>query len=113
VPQSLKALARYGGWRMYSGTSNQLDRILADQLYNIQRVETIDYIGYSIEHGCYLLGDVAMKDGVLTKINSEDFFDIGKLSIKSLNKSVMLSINLERDEYRTDWVNLLWTAFWR
>lgn len=106
-----KRLLGMAAGAMYSGSSNQLDRILADQLYNIQRVETIDYIGYSIEHGCYLLGDVAMKDGVLTKINSEDFFDIGKLSIKSLNKSVMLSINLERDEYRTEWVNLLWTAF--
>jgi hypothetical protein len=106
-----KRLLGMAAGAMFSGSSMQLDRILADQLYNIQRVDTIDYIGYSIEHGCYVLGDVAMKDGVLHAINSEDFFDIGKLSIKSLNKSVTLTINRERDEYRTDWVDLLWTAF--
>ncbi|MBR7777395.1 toprim domain-containing protein [Undibacterium rugosum] len=106
-----KRLLGMAAGAMYSGTSMQLDRILADQLYNIKRVDTVDYIGYSIEHGCYVLGDVAMKDGVLNEVNSEDFFDIGKLSIKSLNKSVHLSINRDRDDYRTDWVNLLWTAF--
>ncbi|WP_374518899.1 toprim domain-containing protein [Undibacterium squillarum] len=106
-----KRLLGMAAGAMFSGTSAQLDRLLADQLFNIQRVETIDYIGYSIEHGCYVLGDVAVKDGVLTDINGEDFFDIGKLSLKSLNKSVHLTINRARDEYRTDWVNLLWTAF--
>ncbi|MFZ6712037.1 toprim domain-containing protein [Undibacterium sp. TC9W] len=106
-----KRLLGMAGGAMYSGSSMQLDRILADQLYNIKRVDTIDYIGYSIEHECYVLGDVAMKDGMLNEVNSEDFFDIGKLSIKSLNKSVHLTINRDRDDYRTDWINMLWTAF--
>ncbi|MDP1979234.1 toprim domain-containing protein [Undibacterium sp.] len=106
-----KRLLGMAGGAMYNGSSNQLKRILADQLYNIKRVDTIDYIGYSLEHGCYVLGDVAMKDGVLNEVNSEDFFDIGKLSIKSLNKSVNLTINRDRHEYRTDWLDLIWTAF--
>ncbi|MEB0138827.1 bifunctional DNA primase/helicase, partial [Undibacterium sp. CCC2.1] len=106
-----KRLLGMGAGAMYSGSSIQLDRIMADQLYNIQRVETIDYIGYSMEHACYVLGNVAMKGGVLHEINGEDFFDIGKLSIKSLNKSVTLSIKRDRDAYRSDWVNLLWAAF--
>ncbi|MBC3911634.1 toprim domain-containing protein, partial [Undibacterium sp. NL8W] len=67
-----KRLLGMAGGAMYNGSSNQLKRILADQLYNIKRVDTIDYIGYSLEHGCYVLGDVAMKDGVLNEVNSED-----------------------------------------
>lgn len=106
-----KRLLGMAAGAMFSGSSMQLDRILADQLYNIKRVDTIDYIGYSIDHKCYVLGDVAMKDGVMTEVNNEDFFDIGKLSIKSLNKSVQLSINRNRDEYSTKWVNLIWEAF--
>lgn len=96
---------------MFSGTSQMLDRMMERQLFNIKRVETIDYIGYSIDHGCYVLGDVAVKDGTLHDVNTEDFFDIGKLSVKSLNRSVSLKINRDPSEYRTDWVNLLWEAF--
>ena len=52
-----------------------------------------------------------MKDGGFHDLNNEDFFDIGKLSLKSLNKSVSLKINRKADEYRRDWLDLLWTAF--
>jgi len=106
-----KRLLGMAAGAMFSGSSQQLDRILADQLYNIKRVDTVDYIGYSLEHGCYVLGDVAIKDGVINEVNSEDFFDIGKLSIKSLNKSVHLTINRDRNDYRQEWVQLIWTAF--
>ncbi|MFC0351851.1 toprim domain-containing protein [Undibacterium danionis] len=106
-----KRLLGIAAGAMYSGSSSQLDRIFAEQLYNIKRVDTIDYIGYSIEHGCYVLGDVAMKDGVISEVNNEDFFDIGKLSLKSLNKSVHLSINRDPDDYHKEWVDLFWKAF--
>ncbi|HZS81188.1 MAG TPA: toprim domain-containing protein [Herbaspirillum sp.] len=96
---------------LFTGTSQMLDRIIQDKLENIKRVETIDYIGYSIDHGCYVLGDVAVKGGALHDLNSEDYFDIGRLSIKSLNKSVSLRINRDRSEYTTEWLDLLWCAF--
>ena len=95
---------------LYTGTSAMLDRMLED-LENIRRVETVDYIGYSIDHGCYVFGDVAMKDGALHAMNTEDFFDIGKLSIKSLNRSVSLKVNQDPNAYKKEWVNLLWQAF--
>lgn len=96
---------------MFSGTSMMLDRMMEDQLYNIKRVETIDFIGYSIDHGCYVLGDVAVKEGTLHELNNEDYFDIGRLSVKSLNKSVQLTINKDRSEYKTEWLDLIWRAF--
>ncbi len=96
---------------VFSGTSQMLERMMERQLYNIKRVETIDFIGYSREHSAYVLGDVAIKDGRITEINKEDYFDLGKLSLKSLNQSVTLTINRDLDEYRSDWLNLLWTCF--
>lgn len=96
---------------VYSGTSGMLERMMERQLFNIKSVETIDFIGYSREYGCYVLGDLAVKDGRVHQINGEDFFEIGKLAIKSLNQSVALSINDDAKEYRDDWLKLLWTCF--
>lgn len=96
---------------MFSGTSAMLDRIMERDLFHIKRVETIDYIGYSKEHGCYVLDDVAVKDGTLHTVNNEDFFDLGRLAVKSLNRSVSLQINPDPNDYTTEWINLLWQAF--
>lgn len=96
---------------MFSGTSMMLDHMMEDQLFNIKRVETIDFIGYSIDHGCYVLGDVAVKGGTLHEVNNEDYFDIGRLSVKSLNRSVSLKINRDAGEYTTEWIDLIWQAF--
>lgn len=96
---------------VYSGTSSMLERILERQLYAIQRVETVDFIGYSREHGAYIFGDVAVKDGRQVGINAEDFFEFGKLSLKSLNQSVHLAINADASEYSPDWARLVWRAF--
>lgn len=96
---------------VFSGTSSMLERMMEEGLYNIHRVETIDFIGYAKEHGAYLLGDVAARDGKLYEINAEDFFDFGKLSLKSLNQSVQLSINRDQASYRDTWFPLLWRCF--
>lgn len=96
---------------MFNGSSGQLDRIMSDQLYNIKRVSTVDFIGYSLEHGCYVFSDLAVKDGKVIEQNNEDYFDVGKLSIKSLNKSVALQINNDGTEYTDHWVALIWKAF--
>lgn len=111
APEFKKRLLAIAPGAMYSGTSAMLDRIMEKELYNIRRVETVDYIGYSLEFGCYVLGDVAVKDGCFHELNSEDFFDIGKLSLKSLNRSVSLAINRDVESYRRDWLDILWTAF--
>lgn len=67
---------------MFSGTTQHLDRMMERRLYNIKRVDTIEYIGYSKEHACYVLGKQAIKAGAIYAINDEDFYDIGKLSLK-------------------------------
>lgn len=96
---------------VFTGSSAQLDRLMKAQLYNIKRVKTVDFVGYSKEHGAYVFGDVAVKDGRLVRLNEEDFFDLGKLSIKSLNGSVNLHLNPEFKEMNKQWPRLLWQAF--
>lgn len=106
-----KRLLHLAPGAVFSGSTGQLDRLVKTQTFDIKRVETIDYIGYSREHGCYVLGDLAVKDGAIYDLNDEDFFDIGKLSVKTLNQSVALHINRDREAYRIDWLDMLWQCF--
>lgn len=96
----------------YLGSTAQLDRVFQDGTHRIKVVNTIDFIGYSREYGCYVLGDVAVQAGNLFTVNDEDYFELGgKLSVKSLNQSVNLSINRHPDEYRPDWLDMLWECY--
>jgi len=96
---------------MFDGTNRQLKRMLRRPFQDIKQVETLNFVGYSKEHGCYVFGDVGVKDGEIYRLNDEDFFDIGKLSIKSLNRSAMLTINADASGYKSQWFDLLWTAY--
>jgi len=96
---------------VYTGSNMMLERSIEKQLYNIKRVETVDFIGYSKEHDCYVLGGVAVKNGTIHELNKEDYFDLDRLSLKSLNQSVHLVINTDPAEYKRDWFHALWTAF--
>ena len=97
---------------LYTGSTGQLDSIFRDSLYGIKTVETVDFVGYSKEHGCYVFGDrLAMREGTLVEANDEDYFEFGKLSIKTLNQSVALQINSAADEYSTEWVDMLWRCY--
>ncbi|GIX39019.1 MAG: hypothetical protein KatS3mg128_0068 [Silanimonas sp.] len=106
-----KRLLHLAPGALFSGSTAQLDRLIREQTFAIKRVATVDFIGYSREHGVYVFGDLAVKDGTIHELNDEDFFDIGKLSIKTLAQSVALSINPNREDYRTDWAGLLWQCF--
>jgi len=44
-------------------------------------------------------------------LNDEDYFDIGKLAIKSLNQSLGLQINRDSSELRRDWVDMIWACY--
>lgn len=96
---------------VYTGTNMMLERSIEKQLYNVKRVETVDYIGYSKAHDCYVLGAVAVKNGAIHELNKEDYFDLDRLSLKSLNQSVHLVINTDPADYNRSWFNAFWTAF--
>lgn len=96
---------------VFTGSGGQLDAMLKHWLRRIKTVETIDFIGYSKDHGAWVFNDVAVKAGRTIALNDEDFFDIGRLSIKSLNRSLELAINADLKEFDTAWLKLLWQCY--
>lgn len=58
-----------------------------------------------------MFNDLAVRDGRLYALNEEDFFDMGKLSLKSLNQSVSLTLNDNLKQMDSQWPQLLWQAF--
>ncbi|MDZ5456978.1 toprim domain-containing protein [Azohydromonas lata] len=105
-----KRLLHVAPGAMYSGTSLMLRRMLQKQLFNIPRVETIDYVGYTAEHKAYVFNKLAVQDGRVYKANDDDYFELNRLQIKSL-MGLPLSINPDLRDYSDAWVRLLWTAY--
>ncbi|QEY63393.1 bifunctional DNA primase/helicase [Metapseudomonas lalkuanensis] len=106
-----KRLLSMAAGAVFTGSGQQLDKIMKDQLYGLKTVETIDYVGYSKEHGCYVFGDVAVRNGVVNQVNAEDFFEFGKLRLKSLQKSIVIRPERDSKRYDEEWLRLLWTCF--
>lgn len=96
---------------VYTGTAGQHDLWLKKETFNIKTVQTIDFIGYSKDYKTWVFNDVAVNDGKLVQLNVEDFFDMGRLSIKSLSKSVQLHINDDLKDFTTEWLPLLWRCY--
>lgn len=89
---------------IWTGSPKQLDRFLKDQLGGLKTVDTIDFIGYSKQHKAFVFGDVAVQAGKLYHLNHEDFFDLKGLSLKSLQRSMALTVNTDLGEYSDDWL---------
>ncbi len=106
-----KQLLHIAPGAMFTGSSNQLERIMQRQLDNPKIVQTVDYIGYSAQHQAYILGPVAVKGGRVIEANAEDYFEIDRLAIKTLQRSIKLDINLDPAEYDRSWYRHLWNAF--
>lgn len=106
-----KRLLSIAAGSIFTGEAKQLDKILKDELFAIKQVQTIDYIGYAKEHRCYVFNDIAVKDGQYHELNDEDFYDINKLSIKTLARSPELLINTDREQYTTEWLPMLKECF--
>lgn len=96
---------------VYTGSNSMLERTMRHQLFGIKRVETIDFVGYAREFDTYVYKNVAVREGKVYRINEEDFFDVGKVSIKTLLKSVDVELNPDLKEYRSDWFQSFSAAF--
>lgn len=95
---------------LFSGNTGQLNWLVSHYLDEIKIVETVPFIGYAKEHKAWIFPDRAVSHGKVYARNDEDFFEIGSLSVKSLNQSLHLHIG-DRKEYRQEWVNAVHTAF--
>lgn len=104
-----RLLAIKNAW--WTGSGKQLDRLMQDQMAGLQTVDTVTFIGYSPEHEAYIFSDKAVKNGKEITMNDEDFFEFGKLSIKSLSSSPVLNINSEQNDYNANWSRYLYRAY--
>jgi len=96
---------------IFKGTTQHLDALMEQQLRGIKTVQTIDFVGYSKDHDAWVFQGICIKDGKAHELNSEDYFELGKLSLKTLSQSVRLHLNTEAKEFNQGWTDLLWTAF--
>ncbi len=106
-----KRLLGMGAGAMYTGSGQQLDRLMKDQLFGIKTVSTIDYMGYSKEYGAYVYGDLAIKEGNVYQVNQEDYFEFGKMRLKTLQKGVIVQTTTDSKAYNEEWLRLVWTCF--
>lgn len=111
APEFKKRLLNVSNGGMFTGSALQLERMLEPQLDCLKRVNTIDWIGYTREHGVYVFNDLAIANGKVHHLNDEDFFDVGQLSIKSQSQSPTLAVNTDLAEYHAGWFNTFWKCF--
>lgn len=107
----MKRLLHLGAGANWLGKQGQLDILRKNWTYNIKTVQTIDFLGYSSDHGCYVWNELAAKGGQTYEINEEDFFDIDKMAIKSLFKSISLDVNANLKAHQDDWFDKLYLCW--
>ena len=96
---------------LWKGKPSQLDHLLEGWTTHLKTVETIDYVGYSKEHQAYIYNDIAIRNGVVTKLNDQDYFQFSNLSVKTLSHSLVMSINTDLTQYQPVFAQNIATAF--
>lgn len=106
-----KKLASLAPGAQWTGSTQQLDKLMQRQWANIRVVEAIQFTGYSIEHEAYILGDIAVHKGRVYEPNAEDYFILSRRSVKLRTNERILRINYNPDEVPLQWVPDLVTAY--
>ncbi|MBT0961693.1 toprim domain-containing protein [Denitromonas iodatirespirans] len=110
-----KRLLAMANGAYFTGTTGMIDAHMKRLTEKIPEVETCDFIGYvkgdRLREGCYVFGNLAVQGGRVHELNDEDYFELPKRAIKSLNQSVDLHINPDDSEFTTEWIGHLWHAF--
>lgn len=96
---------------MWSGTGEQLDRIIRVQTRKLKVVQPIASTGYSPEHKAWVLGDLAVHNGRVLRITDDKYFDIGKKAVKLRSAQKLLDITYNPDQIRFDWLPHVYTAW--
>ena len=112
-PEFKKRLLGVAPGAQWVGSTRQLEKIIDLQKgkRGIREVETLDFTGYSRDHEAWVFGEIAVRQGRVQRINDEDYFDFGKMSLKLRTSERMLSIDYDPDRLDTEWLPVVWTAF--
>lgn len=104
-----KRLAALSPAPVWEGETGDLTRMRRGWV-DIPTVISNEIIGYVKEHGAWVFPNHAVKDGRVYALNDEDYFEIGKLSIK-LNTSEKFEIDWSGEDYSADWLTDFYHAF--
>ncbi|MEJ6008652.1 bifunctional DNA primase/helicase [Novosphingobium aquae] len=115
-----KRLFAFSG--MWSGSQEQLDRLMRGQTRTLKTVEPVHATGYSAAHNAWVLGDIAVSDGRVIPINKESYFEIGRTSVKLRTTERLLGgIVYDPDAFAASlargpdgeatWLQDIWTAW--
>ncbi len=107
----MKRLASVAPGALWTGNQFQIVRLMQRQWANIQVVEAIQFTGYSIDHEAWILGDIAVHKGRVYEANDEDYFVLGKRSVKLRTSERMLRIAYDPEKLNLDWTRPLITAY--
>ncbi|WP_313539708.1 toprim domain-containing protein [Sphingomonas sp.] len=106
-----KRLASVAPGAQWTGNQYQIDKLMQQQWTNIRVVDAIQFTGYSIDHEAWIFGDVAVHKGRVYQPNDEDFFVLGKRSVKLRTSERMLRIDYDADKLDLSWLEPLHTAY--
>jgi energy-coupling factor transporter ATP-binding protein EcfA2 len=107
----MKRLASVAPGALWTGNQYQIVKLMQRQWANIRVVEAIQFTGYSIDHEAWIFGDLAVHKGRVYEPNDEDFFVLGKRSVKLRTSERMLKINYDPDKLDLSWTGPLVTAY--
>ncbi len=105
-----KRLLHVAPGALFTGDNYQLNAYLRQAFYQLKRVKVMDYVGYNSDYKCYVFDNLAVKKGKVFQLNSDDYFDINRLCIKS-KKPVSVILNPNLSDFQTEWLDQLWQAF--
>ncbi|CAN5865604.1 toprim domain-containing protein [soil metagenome] len=106
-----KRLASIAPGAQWTGNQYQIDKLMLRQWATIRMVEAIQFTGYSIDHGAWIFGDLAVHKGRVYEPNDEDYFVLGKQSVKLRTNERLLRCSYDPDKLDLTWVPPLVTAF--
>ena len=74
----------------------------------MKTVETINYLGYSKDHGAYIFPDFAYNNGKRVEVNEHGYFQLNKHSVRSNNMSVKLDVS---EKFNDAWIEDFYTVY--
>lgn len=107
----MKRLASVAPGALWTGNQHQIVRLMQRQWANIRVVEALQFTGYSSEHEAWIFGDVAVHKGRFYELNEEDYFVLGKRSVKLRTSERILKIAYDPEQLDLTWVQPLITAY--
>lgn len=106
-----KRLASIAPGAQWTGNQYQLDKLMQMQWAQIRMVEALQFVGYSKEHEAWVFGDIAVHKGRTYEVNEEDYFRLGKQSVKLRSNERMLRIEYDADRLDLSWLKPLCVSY--